>query len=124
MEDHLGTAPEDGFRLLLAHTPAYAKEYAAWGADLTLSGHFHGGTIRIPGAGGLMTPQFTFFSPFTKDFICTDGMPMIISSGLGTHSVNIRLNNPPQLIFITFHAGKPGGKSGTGIRQEKKICFR
>ncbi len=100
IEKRLGTAKEDGYHLLLAHTPLYLEDYAQWGADLVLSGHFHGGTIRIPGLGGVMSPQYHFFSKYNNDMVVHNGVPMIISAGLGTHSVNVRLNNPPQLVVI------------------------
>lgn len=100
VKEHLGSCCEDGYCLLLAHTPVYLKDYAAWGADLILSGHFHGGTIRLPGLGGVMSPQFQFFSPFNRDVVYENGVPMVISAGLGTHSVNIRLNNPPQIVVL------------------------
>ena len=47
------------------------RTYADWGADLVLSGHFHGGTIRIPGLGGVMTPQLQFFSPLASCLLYT-----------------------------------------------------
>ena len=62
LEQRLGAADREAFQILLAHCPLYAEEYAAWGADLSISGHFHGGTIRLPKVGGLMTPQFQFFT--------------------------------------------------------------
>ena len=92
--------PGDRFRILLAHSPLYFEAYADWGADLTLSGHFHGGTIRIPGLGGVMTPQYQFFLPWCAGDFERDGKRMIVSRGLGTHSINIRLNNRPQLAVI------------------------
>lgn len=55
LERKLGKGPsdckEEPFTILLAHSPLYFDSYARWGADLTLAGHFHGGTIRIPGLG-------------------------------------------------------------------------
>ncbi len=95
-----GTGREEKFQILLAHSPMYFKEYAAWGADLTLAGHFHGGTIRIPGLGGVMTPQYQFFIPWCAGNFETDGKRMLVSRGLGTHSINIRLNNRPQLAVV------------------------
>lgn len=95
-----GTAREEKFQILLAHSPMYFHEYAAWGADLTLAGHFHGGTIRIPGLGGVMTPQYQFFLPWCAGDFVEDGKRMIVSRGLGTHSINIRLNNRPQLVAV------------------------
>ena len=58
LERKLGKGPsdckEEPFTILLAHSPLYFDSYARWGADLTLAGHFHGGTIRIPGLGPLI----------------------------------------------------------------------
>ena len=59
MEKVLGRPQTETFTVLLAHSPMFFREYAEWGADLTLAGHFHGGTIQIPFLGGLMTPQMT-----------------------------------------------------------------
>ena len=59
----LGKADPKRFQILLAHSPLFLDAYAGWGADLTLAGHFHGGTVRIPGLGGVMTPQYQFFLP-------------------------------------------------------------
>lgn len=97
----LGRLREDGrYQILLAHSPMYFKEYRDWGADLTLAGHFHGGTIRIPGVGGVMTPQYQFFLPWCAGNFEENGKRMIVSRGLGTHSINIRLNNRPQLVVV------------------------
>lgn len=104
MRERLGEVSKDGYHLLLAHTPVYLEEYAKWGADLVLSGHFHGGTIRLPGIGGVMSPQFNFFSKYNNDMAVCDGIPMVISAGLGTHSVNVRLNNPPQIVVLEVKA--------------------
>ena len=104
LERKLGKGPsdckEEPFTILLAHSPLYFDSYARWGADLTLAGHFHGGTIRIPGLGGVMTPQYQFFLPWCAGDFERVGKGMIVSRGLGTHSINIRLNNRPQLVLI------------------------
>ena len=78
----------------------FFKEYAAWGADLSLSGHFHGGTIRLPVVGGVMTPQYQFFYPWCAGQFERGGRQMIVSRGLGTHSVNVRLWNKPQVVVV------------------------
>lgn len=95
-----GVGNRDKFSILLAHSPLYFEKYAAWGADLTLSGHFHGGTIRLPLLGGVMTPQYQFFLPWCAGDFEMGGRRMIVSRGLGTHSVNIRFNNKPQIVVI------------------------
>ena len=46
----LGKADPGRFSILLAHSPCFFPQYADWGADLTLSGHFHGGHHPAPGS--------------------------------------------------------------------------
>ena len=106
LEKRLGRADTEKFQILLAHSPLFLDAYAAWGADLVLSGHFHGGTIRIPGLGGLMTPQFQFFKDCCGGLLREKRTSMIVSRGLGTHSINIRLNNKPELVVIHLKKGE------------------
>lgn len=96
----VGEADPQRFQILLAHSPLFFSAYGKWGADLTLSGHFHGGTIRLPLLGGVMTPQFQFFLPCCAGEFEEDGKRMIVSRGLGTHSIRIRFNNKPQVIVV------------------------
>lgn len=100
LKDRLGSSSKEFYEILLAHSPQYLKAYADWGADLVLSGHFHGGTIRLPGEVGLMTPQFQFFNRFVHGFKIKKNCILIISAGLGTHSVKVRLNNKPELVIV------------------------
>lgn len=100
LEKKLGSASTERFQILLSHSPLFFDAYEAWGADLSLAGHFHGGTIRLPWLGGVMTPQFQFFLPWCAGFFEKNHRYMIVSRGLGTHSINIRLNNKPQLIVV------------------------
>ena len=96
----LGKAESERFQILLTHSPLFFDAYAGWGADLSLAGHFHGGTIRLPGLGGVMTPQYQFFHPFCGGVFEQNGRWMLVSRGLGTHSINIRIGNRPQLAVI------------------------
>lgn len=98
IEERLGRASRDKYQILLAHSPLFYGAYGRWGADLTLCGHFHGGTVRLPGLGGLMTPQFHFFERSCGGRLTADGRDVIVSRGLGTHSINVRLNNRAQLV--------------------------
>lgn len=100
----LGQPPKDRFSILLAHSPLYFREYADWGADLTLAGHFHGGTIRLPVLGGVMTPQYQFFFPWCSGMVREQDHRMIVGRGLGTHSIRIRLNNKPQLVVVRIES--------------------
>ncbi len=111
LSDRLGASSKTDFEVLLAHSPMFLEEYAAWGADLVCSGHFHGGTIRLPLLGGVMTPQFQFFYKRDKGMHRIGDTAMIVSGGLGTHSVNIRLNNFPEIVVIRLRTEASGEKT-------------
>ncbi len=111
LTDRLGEADRERFQILLLHSPLYFKDAAEWGADLTLSGHFHGGTIQIPLLGGLMTPQYQFFLPWCAGTFERNGRYLVVGRGLGTHSINIRLNDKPQIVLAElFPAIREAGK--------------
>ena len=93
---------ESKFNILLAHSPLFVKDYADSHVDLALAGHFHGGTIRLPGSIGVMTPQFHFFNRLVVGMKKVENMIQIIGAGLGTHSINIRLNDMSELIVINL----------------------
>ena len=91
---------EKSYKILLAHNPAYMEAYLDWGADMVLSGHLHGGLIRVPGLGGIVTPQGFLFPKYSGEITQEGERTVIVSRGLGTHTLNIRLFNPPELISI------------------------
>lgn len=99
IKEHLGE-PKAGYHILLAHNPAYSREYEEWGADLTLCGHNHGGLVRIPGVGSLISPQFKFFPKYDAGRFSFGKKEVIIGRGLGTHTFHIRIFNRAELIFI------------------------
>ena len=102
IERRIGRVPENDVRILMAHNPLYQEEYAAWGADLTLSGHYHGGTVILPLLGGVMSPDYHLFPRIYRGRYEKNGRTMILSGGLGTHSINIRFGNKPELIVVTL----------------------
>ena len=100
LEKAIGRPDPARFNILLAHNPIYFDSYAWWGADLTVSGHLHGGIIRIPGIGGLITPQAKLFPRYDAGQFKKNGKNLVVSRGLGTHTVNIRIFNPAELSVI------------------------
>ncbi|WP_236354778.1 metallophosphoesterase [Konateibacter massiliensis] len=100
MDGLLGKINQEEYNILLAHNPQYFKSYIKWGADLTLAGHIHGGLIRLPFLGGVASPQVEFFPKYDGGMFQEDGKTMIISRGLGTHTINIRINNRAELVSI------------------------
>ena len=95
----------DGFTLLLAHRPELIEDYASFGADLVLSGHAHGGQIRIPFIGGLYAPGQGFFPEYTSGEISFGGTSGIVSRGLGNSLFPFRVNNDPEVVAIKLRRG-------------------
>ncbi len=100
LTDMLGTPKEKQFQILIAHNPDYFEEYAAWGADLVVSGHVHGGLMRLPFLGGVVSPKLTLFPKYDGGRFESGGSTMILSRGLGTHTLPIRIFNPGELVVV------------------------
>lgn len=106
VEEVLDKKNQDAFTILLAHNPVHFEAYAGWGADLTLSGHLHGGIIRLPFLGGMITPQVKMFPKYDRGLYRIKESQMIVSAGLGGHGANIRVFNPPELLVIQIDPSK------------------
>ena len=97
--DRIGEHGDD-YQILLAHHPGYMKEYLAYGADLILGGHYHGCVVQLPGIGGVISPNFTLFPKYSGGIYQEGEQTAVVSCGLGTHSVPLRLWNWPELIVL------------------------
>lgn len=93
------------FSILLAHSPKYFEAYNNWGADLTLSGHLHGGIARIPFVGGVIGPDLFLFPKYSGGIYTENGKKMIVSCGAGEHTIPIRIFNPPEITFVRLVGG-------------------
>ena len=102
MQERLPDRREDLFRILLAHNPAYAEDYIRWGADVTFCGHNHGGLVRIPGIGSIISPQLTWFPGYDAGRFQVGDRSVIVSRGLGTHTFHIRIFNRAELLAVRF----------------------
>lgn len=99
----LGQAPRDRYTVLLAHNPDFFPQYAAWGADLVLSGHVHGGVARVPLLGrGVISPALRLFPKYDGGVFFQGDSVMVLSRGLGTHTIPIRIFNPAELWVVDF----------------------
>lgn len=101
VESELGKR-KSGYSILIAHNPEYFEQYAAWGAQLTLSGHVHGGIIRLPKLGGVISPHLSLFPKYSGGDYQHNGKHMIVSRGLGMHTIPIRIGNRAELIVINL----------------------
>lgn len=97
--DRIGEHGDD-YQILLAHHPGYMKEYLTYGADLILGGHYHGCVVQLPGIGGVISTNFTLFPKYSGGIYQEGEQTAVVSRGLGTHSVPLRLWNWPELIVL------------------------
>ena len=103
MRGLLGQASDRTYTVLLAHNPDYFPQYADWGADMVLSGHVHGGVARVPFWGkGVLSPALRLFPKYDGGIYREGNAIMILSRGLGTHTIPIRVFNPAELWVVDF----------------------
>ena len=95
------------FTLLLAHRNDAIETYAAAGYDLVLSGHAHGGIVRLPFTDGLLSPARTLFPTWTSGVYTVGDTTLFVSRGLGNNTTPIsgfRLFNRPELAVVELTA--------------------
>ncbi len=85
----------NGFTILLAHNPLYFDVYAEYGIDLTFSGHVHGGLVRLPLIGGILSPDRTLFPKYSKGLYVKENKKIVVSPGIG--GVKFRIFNRPAM---------------------------
>lgn len=105
LRETLGEVDGAFYQILLAHNPEFFPDYAAWGPDLVLAGHVHGGVARIPGFKGVVSPSLLPFPHYDGGLFEETGSRMVISRGLGMHSIPVRLFNPGELVVLELQAG-------------------
>lgn len=94
----------DNFKILISHRPEVITEYIADAAiDLVVSGHNHGGIIRIPGVGGLVSDAEGLFPTYDAGRFEFDSMNLLISRGLGGHGIVPRIFNTPELVILDIN---------------------
>ena len=113
-EEEFSSSPEYQFlkafedtdvpKICLAHMPdtfIFNGAYNLWNVDLVLSGHTHGGLIRLPFIGGLYAPMQGWFPEYDRGYFrLGEHMQMVISAGLSGHGIIPRINNPPEIVVI------------------------
>ncbi|MGN0998718.1 MAG: metallophosphoesterase [Faecousia sp.] len=93
----------DRCKILLNHIPT---AWLDWGyidkypVDLVLTGHYHGGQIRLPLIGGLYAPYVGLFPEYTEGVFTGEQATCVLSTGLGSSPGIPRINNPPQIVVV------------------------
>lgn len=99
-------APED-YIVVLCHRNDQLENLANLGADLVLSGHAHGGVVRLPFLGAVFGTHYEFFPENTEGVICCGETCMVVSRGLGgSRRLPVRIANRPEIPVITLHCKK------------------
>lgn len=90
------------YTVLMAHRPELADRYAAAGFDLVMSGHAHGGQVRVPGLlNGLYAPNQGWFPAYAGGEYRVGETTMIVSRGLARESTRLpRIFNRPELVIV------------------------
>ncbi len=97
------TPTPDEFSLLLSHTPLIEDILASKTFDVILTGHMHGGIVRLPKVGGLLSPERRFFPKYSGGIYEVFDSTLVVNRGLGCGmSMPLRVNNPPEIVALTL----------------------
>ena len=94
---------ENTLNILLSHRANYFDYTYSQGYELTLSGHMHGGVLRLPFVGGVFSPDSgNYFPEYTEGMYEKNGSFMYVSRGLDFDPKRFRMFNPPEIVVITL----------------------
>ena len=100
----LHNVPSDEATILLAHEPDFADQAARFPVDLQVSGHFHGGQVRIPFVGPLYLPELA--RKYVLGMYQIGGLSLYTNPGLGTVGLPVRWNCPPEITLLTLRPSR------------------
>lgn len=101
--NYLEPINENHFNILLYHASDFFDLIAPFHYDLVLSGHIHGGVVRLPIVGGLLNADGSWFPKYDRGMYTIQPSTLIASAGLGDASLP-RFYNNPELVLITLHS--------------------
>lgn len=95
--------PEQCFHIMMAHNPEYAKLYGKYHADFIVAGHLHGGLLRLPWIGGVVSPRLRLPEGCDAGMVqLPEGNYMFVSRGLGSHTIPLRFFNRVEVNFLVL----------------------
>lgn len=101
------------FRLVLAHSTDCLDGIYKYGAELFLTGHTHGGQVRLPGMKPFVTNTFLGDQGIYEGYHVIEGIPLYINRGIGESGIPIRINVPPEIAVFRLHKGQGDPKHTT-----------
>lgn len=93
---------KNNFSILLSHRPEYFELYDKYNIDLALTGHTHGGIVKLPIIKGIYAHPQGWFPEYSYGMYKTNDFLMIINGGIGYSKLPIRIFNPPEICTITL----------------------
>jgi predicted MPP superfamily phosphohydrolase len=93
---------ESSLNILLTHRPELIRLFSGCGIDIVLSGHAHGGQMRLPLLGGLYAPGQGVLPKYTSGMYHKHGMALVVSRGLGNSLFPLRIFDPPEVVMLTL----------------------
>lgn len=100
IQKSIGVPDKEEYSILLTHNPVYFREYMQWGADFVFAGHLHGGFMRLPVVGGVISPQIQLFPKYDKGVFQEGNGRMVVGAGMGNHSWLFRIHNPAEMVAV------------------------
>lgn len=95
-------------KVLIAHTPNFFETYAKWNPDYVFSGHNHGGIVRLPHIGGMISTEHKLLPKYSYGVYQRKATSMILSAGAGTHTIKFRLFNPSEIVLAELQEKEKG----------------
>jgi len=92
------------YKILIAHRPELIENYKLYSFDLVLSGHTHGGQVRLPLVNGLYAPDQGLFPKYAGGIYTHGNLTHIISRGLSINPRLPRIFNPPELVIVIIES--------------------
>ena len=86
--------------MLLCHEPDFADEAAKHGVHLQLSGHSHGGQVRLPGSGPIVLPKYAWKYPYRLQRVAETQTQVYTTTGVGVTFPPIRINCRPEVAIL------------------------
>lgn len=102
IEKSLDSLDNNKFNICLLHNPDFAEILIDYGFDMVLCGHHHGGIVRFPLIGSILSPDLKILPKYSKGIYTYHNKTIIVSAGLGEHTIKFRLNNICELYKITL----------------------
>ena len=107
----LRSAQGNDFILMLSHRNDELAMWSQLGVQMVLSGHCHGGVVRLPFVGGVFGTRRELFPEYDAGVYRQDGTTLFVSRGLGYTNVHFRLFNRPHVPIMILRSGKNVNKS-------------